>query len=154
MKITGTVRVIGVLTALVFACQIGVTMAADKTKKTRKSKPAHAVTKASAGIQSTKAQAAKSPGLAKGANCAQQGPKVKKVVPDEGKAGEKVTITGDRFGKPGCVAMVSFGPGGPAKFTHVDDKTLTAVVPDGKKGLEILTVTGAVGEDSKPFLRK
>ena len=154
MKITGTVRVIGILTALVFACQIGVTMAADKTKKTRKSKPAHAVTKASGGIQSTKAQAAKSPGLAKGANCNQQGPKVKKVVPDEGKTGEKVTITGDRFGKPGCVSMVSFGPGSPAKFTHVDDKTLTAVVPDGKKGLEILTVTGAVGEDSKPFLRK
>jgi len=154
MKIRGTVRVIGILTALVFACQIGVTMAAEQTKKTRKSKPAHAVTKASAGIQSTKAQAAKSPGLTKGANCAQQGPKVKKVVPDEGKAGEKVTITGDRFGKPGCVTMVSFGPGSPAKFTHVDDKTLTAVVPDGKKGLEILTVTGAVGGDSKPFLRK
>ena len=154
MKIRGTVRVIGIVTALVFACQTGVTMAAEQTKKSRKSKPAHAVTKASGGIQSTKAKAAESPGLTKGANCNQQGPKVKKVVPDEGKTGEKVTITGDRFGKPGCVSMVSFGPGSPAKFTHVDDKTLTAVVPDGKKGLEILTVTGAVGEDSKPFLRK
>src|SRR5439155_12459483 len=56
------------------------------------------------GIQSTKAKAAESSGMKKGQNCATQGPKVKKVSPDEGKTGEKVTITGERFGAPGCVA--------------------------------------------------
>jgi hypothetical protein len=171
MKFTGAVRAIVILTALVFACQSGLATAAEQTKKKKKhqttaqttKKPtmrnqttrvASAVPQPGGGIQSTKAKAAESPALAKGANCSPQGPKVKKVVPDEGSTGEKVTITGDRFGKPGCITMVSFGPGSPAKFSHVDDKTLTAVVPDGKKGLEILTVTGSVGEDSKPFLRK
>ena len=171
------------LTALAFACQISVASAAEEAKKHKKSKgskvsrstsakaqPGGGIQKKSkgtqvsrytptiaqpgGGIQSTKAKAAESSGMKKGQNCATQGPKVKKVSPDEGKTGEKVTITGERFGAPGCVAMVSFGPGSPAKFTHVDDKTLTAVVPDGKNGLELLTVTGAVGEDSKPFLRK
>ena len=182
MKVNGTVRAIGVLTALVFACQVGLAMAAEETKKKQTKK--HQTTKVASavpqpgggiqkkskgtqvsrytptiaqpggGIQSTKAKAAESSRMTQGKNCATQGPKVKKVSPDEGKTGEKVTITGERFGAPGCVAMVSFGPGSPAKFTHVDDKTLTAVVPDGKNGLELLTVTGAVGEDSKPFLRK
>jgi hypothetical protein len=50
--------------------------------------------------------------------------------------------------------MVSFGPGSPAKITQVDDKTITVTVPDGKKGMELLTVTGFAGEDTKPFLRK
>src|SRR5213593_31926 len=148
------------LTALAFACQISVASAAEEAKKHKKSKGSKVsrstptIAQPGGGIQSTKAKAAESSGMKQGKNCATQGPKVKKVTPDEGKTGEKVTITGERFGAPGCVAMVSFGPGSPAKFTHVDDKTLTAVVPDGKNGLELLTVTGAVGEDSKPFLRK
>ncbi len=171
------------LTALAFACQISLASAAEEAKKHKKSKgskisrstsakaqPGGGIQKKSkgtqisrytptiaqpgGGIQSTKAKAAESSGMKKGQNCATQGPKVKKVSPDEGKTGDKVTITGERFGQPGCVAMVSFGPGSPAKFTHVDDKTLTAVVPDGKNGLELLTVTGSVGVDSKPFLRK
>jgi IPT/TIG domain len=196
MKVNGTVRAIGILTALVFACQIGLAMAAEETKKKqtkkhqtteqtkKKQTKKHQTTKVASavpqpgggiqkkskgtevrrytptiaqpggGIQSTKAKAAESSRMTQGKNCATQWPKVKKVTPDEGKTGEKVTITGERFGAPGCVTMVSFGPGSPAKFTHVDDKTLTAVVPDGKNGLELLTVTGSVGEDSKPFLRK
>src|SRR3989475_13196750 len=81
-------------------------------------------------------------------------PKIKKVTPDEGRTGDKVTIAGEHFGEPGCVSMVSFGPGGAAKFTQVDDRTITVTVPDGKKGMELLTVTGFTGEDSKPFLRK
>ena len=80
--------------------------------------------------------------------------KIKKITPDEGKTGEKVTITGEHFGEPGCISMVSFGPGSPAKFTHVDDNTITVTVPDGKKGMEFLTVTGATSQDTKPFLRK
>jgi IPT/TIG domain-containing protein len=144
---------IGILAAFAFACQIGLAGAAEETKKDRTGKPV-AISQPGEGIQSTKAKAAESSRMKKGQNCATQGPKIKKVTPDEGKTGEKVTITGERFGQPGCVTMVSFGPGSPAKFTHVDDKTLTAVVPDGKNGLELLTVTAAVGVDSKPFLRK
>src|SRR6059036_805654 len=63
-------------------------------------------------------------------------------------------VAGENFGEPGCVSMVSFGPGGAAKFTQVDDRTITVMVPEGKKGIELLTVTGFTGEDSKPFLRK
>jgi hypothetical protein len=143
---------IGLLAALAFASQIGLAMAAEKTKKGKTSRPA--ISQPGKGIQSTKAKAAQSSRMTKGQNCATQGPKIKKVTPDEGKSGEKVTISGERFGQPGCVTMVSFGPGSPAKFTHVDDKTLTAVVPDGRNGLELLTVTAAVGVDSKPFLHK
>src|SRR5438309_9453472 len=171
------------LPALAFACQISLDSAAEESKKHKKSKgsknsrstPAKAqpgggiqkkskgtqvsrytptVAQPGGGIQSTKAKAAESSGMKKGQNCATQGPKVKKVSPDEGKTGDKVTITGERFGQPGCVSMVSFGPGSPAKFTHVDDMARAAGIENGKNGLELLTVTGAVGEDSKPFLRK
>jgi hypothetical protein len=151
---------IGLLTALAFASQISLASAAQETKKQKKGKGSQitsstpAMIQPGGGIQSTKAKAAESSAMKKGQNCATQGPKIKKVTPDEGKAGEKVTITGERFGQPGCVTMVSFGPGSPGKFTHVDDKTLTVVVPDGKNGLELLTVTAAVGVDSKPFLHK
>jgi len=145
---------IAIVAAFAFAGQIGLAMAAEDSKNNKKSQPALAMTQPGGGIQSTKAKAAESSRMTTGQNCAMQGPKIKKVTPDEGKTGDKVTITGERFGQRGCVTMVSFGPGSPAKFTHVDDKTLTAVVPDGKKGLELLTVTGSVGQDSKPFLRK
>jgi hypothetical protein len=65
-----------------------------------------------------------------------------------------VIIAGENFGEPGCVSMVSFGPGTAAKFTQLDDRMITVTVPEGKKGIELLTVTGFTGEDSKPFLRK
>lgn len=152
MRTTFVRSAIGILAAFVFAGQIGLTMAAEGTKKGKTSR--QAISPPGKGVQSTKAKAAESSSMKKGQNCATQGPKIKKVTPDEGKTGEKVTIAGERFGQPGCVTMVSFGPGSPAKFTHVDDKTLTAVVPDGKNGLELLTVTASVGVDSKPFLRK
>jgi hypothetical protein len=79
-------------------------------------------------------------------------PKITKVQPDEGKAGSKITITGKNFGVPGCLSMVSFGPGSPAKFVHKDDTTVTATVPDTKKGLRLLTINTPAGQDSKPFL--
>jgi hypothetical protein len=82
-------------------------------------------------------------------------PKIEKVKPDEGKAGDKVTIAGSSFGAKGCLTAVSFGPGNPAKFEHVNETTVTATVPAvKKKGIHLLTVTTASGEDSKAFLVK
>jgi hypothetical protein len=82
-------------------------------------------------------------------------PKVEKVMPDEGKAGDKVTITGKNFGAADCVRTVSFGPGHEAKFHYQNETKIETTVPSGgRKGLVILTVTTASGEDSKPFLVK
>src|SRR5438105_14211391 len=171
------------LTALAFACQISLASAAEEAKKHKKSKgskvsratsakaqPGGGIQKKSkgtqvsrytptiaqpgGGIQSTKAKAAESSVMKKGQNCATQGPKVKKVSPDEGKTGDKVTITGERFGQPGCVAMVSFAPGSPAKFTHVDDRIITVTVPAGKKGMELLISSEERREGKKPMPRR
>jgi hypothetical protein len=139
MTMNPVVRVVGVLAAVVFAGQVGLDAAAEQP---------------GGGIQSNKAKASESPRLTKGLSCSGDAPKITKISPDEGKTGDKVTITGEHFGGPGCVSMVSFGPGSPAKFTQADDRTITATVPDGKKGMELLTVTGFTGEDTKPFLRK
>lgn len=87
--------------------------------------------------------------------CYGDAPKVESVSPDEGTAGAKVTITGKNFGAPGCLRTVSFGPGHAATFEHNGQDRITATVPaQGRKGLAILTVTTASGEDSKPFLMK
>ena len=151
MTMTRVMRILCVLAAAAFAGQISLAVAADEPKTEKKS-PAAA--KPGGGIQSNKAKASESPRLTKGRVCTGDTPKIKKVSPDEGKTGDKVTITGENFGEPGCVSMVSFGPGSPAKFTQVDDKTITATVTDGKKGLELLTVTAATSTATKPFLRK
>lgn len=151
---TRVMRILGILAAVAFVGQVGLAAAAGEPKKEKKASPAPAAAKPGGGIQSNKAEAAKSPRLTKGRVCSGETPKIKKITPDEGKTGDKVTITGEHFGEPGCVTMVSFGPGGAAKFTHVDDKTITATVPEGKKGMEFLTVTGATSQDTKPFLRK
>jgi hypothetical protein len=146
--------IVGILAAIAFAGQVGLAAAADEPKKEKKASSAPAAAKPGSVIQSNKAQAANSPRLTKGRVCSGETPKIKKISPDEGKAGDKVTITGENFGEPGCISMVSFGPGSPAKFTQVDDKTITATVTEGKKGMEFLTVTGATSQDTKPFLRK
>lgn len=87
--------------------------------------------------------------------CFGEAPKIDKLTPDEGKAGDKVTITGTSFGSTDCVRGVSFGPGHGAEFKLKDERTITATVPkSGRKGLAIVTVTTASGEDSKPFLVK
>ncbi len=87
--------------------------------------------------------------------CYGDAPKIESVSPDEGTAGAKVTITGKNFGAPGCLRTVSFGPGHAAKFEHNGQDRITATVPaQGRKGLAILTVTTASGEDSKAFLMK
>ena len=104
------------------------------------------------GIQSTKASGANK--VAKDRVCSGVTPKIKKVSPDEGKTGDKITLTGENFGSAGCISGVSFGPGSPAKFTQVNDGTVTTVVPGGKRGIALLSLTNSGGEDSKPFLRK
>ena len=152
-------RVVGILAGLAFAGQLTLAAAAEEPKKEepKKEKKAQATPapkQSGGGIQSNKAKASESPRLTKGRICSGDTPRIKKISPDEGNAGAKVTITGENFGEPGCVSMVSFGPGSPARFTQVDDRTITVTVPDGKKGMEFLTVTGFTGEDTKPFLRK
>jgi IPT/TIG domain len=162
MSIRGMLCVIGVLAALAFAWQVGLAAAAEESKKdaaeeSKKDKKAKAdpvAAQPGGGIESTKARASESPRLTKGRSCSGATPMIKKITPDEGKTGDKVTIVGENFGEPGCVSMVSFGPGNAAKFTQVDDRMITVMVPEGKKGIELLTVTGFTGEDSKPFLRK
>jgi hypothetical protein len=154
MRFIGTVRILGMLAALVFVSQVGLAVAAEETKKENKAKADPATAQPGGGIQSNKAKASESPRLTKGRSCSGAVPTIKKIMPDEGKTGDKVTIVGEHFGEPGCVSMVSFGPGGAAKFTQVDDRMITVMVPEGKKGIELLTVTGFTGEDSKPFLRK
>jgi hypothetical protein len=152
-------RVVGILAVLAFAGQLTLATAAEEPKKEEpkkenKAKAAPAPAPPGGGVQSNKAKASESPRLTKGRSCSGDMPKIKKVSPDEGKTGDKITITGEKFGDPGCISMVSFGPGSPAKFTQVDDRTITVTVPEGKKGMEFLTVTGFTGEDTKPFLRK
>lgn len=87
--------------------------------------------------------------------CYGDAPKIETISPDEGPAGAKVTINGKNFGAPGCLRSVSFGPGHAATFVHNGQDHITATVPaQGRKGMAILTVTTASGEDSKPFLMK
>ncbi|MDF0673305.1 MAG: hypothetical protein P0120_03025 [Nitrospira sp.] len=92
---------------------------------------------------------------AKGNACSGVAPQIEKLVPDEGKPGMKVTIKGVEFGSPGCLRGVSFGPGHASTFTMKNESTIIATVPTGgRKGLVIVTVTTASGEDSKAFLVK
>jgi IPT/TIG domain-containing protein len=154
MTMTPVARVVGILAVFAFVGQVGLAVAAEETTKEKKAKSDPVAAQPGGGIQSNKAKGSESPRLTKGRSCSGATPKIKKVTPDEGKTGDKVTIAGENFGEPGCVSMVSFGPGAAAKFTQVDDRTITVTVPEGKKGMELLTVTGFTGEDSKPFLRK
>ena len=82
-------------------------------------------------------------------------PQIEELVPDEGEPGAQVTIKGAEFGLPDCLRGVSFGPGSPSTFTMKDESTILTTVPaDGRKGLVMITVTTASGEDSKVFLVK
>ncbi len=82
-------------------------------------------------------------------------PQIEELVPDEGEPGAQVTIKGAEFGSPDCLRGVSFGPGSPSTFTMKDESTILTTVPaDGRKGLVMVTVTTASGEDSKVFLVK
>ena len=92
---------------------------------------------------------------AKAQACFGETPKIESVKPDEGKAGEKVTISGMNFGPAECLRSLSFGPGNAATFKLDSPTQITATVPASKrKGMAIMTVTTASGEDSKGFLLK
>jgi hypothetical protein len=90
----------------------------------------------------------------KAPSCFGEAPTLNNLSPDQGKAGEKVTITGANFGAAACLRGVSFGPGHPAQFRQTNDSIVTTVPSGGKKGLVLLTVTTASGESSKSFLVK
>ena len=92
---------------------------------------------------------------AEGNVCFGVAPQIERLVPDEGEPGVKVTITGAEFGSPDCLRGVSFGPGQASVFKMENESTILTTVPtDGRKGLVMVTVTTASGEDSKPFLVK
>ena len=153
MRFRSMAVMVSIVAMVAWVGQVGTAAAADEAKPTKKAvKTSAPVAQPGGGIKSTKASGADK--VAKARSCSGVTPKIKKVTPDEGKAGDKVTITGENFGDAGCVSGVSFGPGHSAKFTQQDEKTVTATVPDGKRGLAMLTLTGFTGEDSKPFLRK
>lgn len=90
----------------------------------------------------------------KAPSCFGEAPMLDKLSPNEGKAGDRVTITGTSFGEAACLRGVSFGPGHPAQFQHTNNSITTIVPLNGKKGLVLLTVTTASGEGSKTFLVK
>ena len=141
----------GVLALTVLAFDGGdVISAAEKEQPTQKGKQSQTAKKSNPKKEAARGTSG-SPGT-KPPECTGDFPKIQKVQPDEGKAGTKVTITGKNFGQRGCLSMVSFGPGSPSKFDHKDDMTITATVPEAKKGLRLLTVNTAAGQDSKPFL--
>jgi len=138
--------------ALSFLFQTSAVLAADKDKPAKKPKAAPEA-KAPKSKNKPTFQTAETAGKAKA--CFGVAPKIDKLTPDEGKPGDKVTITGAQFGSADCLRGVSFGPGHAASFTMQNESTITAIVPaGGRKGLAIVTVTTASGEDSKPFLVK
>jgi hypothetical protein len=154
MNITSTGRLVLLVTVFAFAGYTNTQVSAGEPKIITKKivKAVGPAGQPGGGIQSTKASGANK--VAKDRVCSGVTPKIKKVSPDEGKTGDKITLTGENFGSAGCISGVSFGPGSPAKFTQVNDGTLTTVVPGGKRGIALLSLTNSGGEDSKAFLRK
>jgi hypothetical protein len=139
--------VVGVMTLFLEGIFPGLSVAADQKLHTT-AQPKTVAPKAK-----PKAQTAAT--VAKTEACFGVAPQIEKLVPDEGQPGAKVTITGTQFGSPGCLRGVSFGPGQSATFSMGNESTILATVPtSGRKGLVIVTVTTASGEDSKPFLIK
>ena len=138
--------------------------AASKTPAAKKAPEKKAAAKS--GTQKTKPSAAVKPTgpapkynsaetAAQAQACFGDAPKIESVMPDEGKASDKVTISGTNLGPAACLRSVSFGPGYPATFKLDSPTQITATVPGGKRqGLAMLTVTTASGEDSKVFAVK
>ena len=155
---------IGVLAICLAAISPAGTWAAEPVKQEKKvKKPAKA--RASAPAPKSPAPKLAAPIVAtqkfasaetagKAESCFGEAPTLDWLTPDEGKAGDKVTITGTNFGEAACLRGVSFGPGHPAQFQQTNNSITTIVPRNGKKGLVLLTVTTASGENSKPFLVK
>ena len=153
MSISFTGRLVVVLALVAFTGSVaGPAVAGESSPGKRPVKTERSDVRPGSGIESIKASGANK--VAKSQICKGFVPKIKKVSPDEGRTGDKITISGEHFGAAGCVSGVAFGPGSPAKFTQVNDGMVTVVVPDGTRGIELLSLTNSIGEDSKPFLRK
>ena len=148
---------IGVLAICLMAISPSATWAAEPVKQEKQAKKAKKQPQVPASVPAPKAAAPKyasAETAGKAPSCFGEAPLLDKLTPDEGKAGDKITITGTKFGEAVCIRGVSFGPGHPAQFKQTNN-SITAVVPQGeKKGLVLLTVTTASGENSKPFLVK
>ena len=148
---------IGVLAICLTAIIPAAIWAAEPVKQEKQAKKGKKQPQAPASTPAKKAAAPKfasAETAGKAPTCFGEAPMLDKLTPDEGKAGDKIIITGTRFGETACLRSVSFGPGHPAQFKQTND-SITAVVPQGgKKGLVLLTVTTASGENSKPFLVK
>jgi hypothetical protein len=149
--------VIGVLAISLTAIIPAAIWAAEPVKQEKQAKKAKKQPQVPANTpapKSTVPKFASAETAGKAASCFGEAPSLDKLTPDEGKPGDKITITGTKFGEVACLRGVSFGPGHPAQFKQTNDH-ITAVVPQGgKKGLVLLTVTTASGENSKPFLVK
>ena len=154
---SGITVAIGVLAICLTAFSPTGTLAAEPVKQEKQAKKAKKQPQVPASTPAKKATAptfASAETAGKAPSCFGEAPTLDKFTPDEGKAGDKITITGTKFGEAACLRGVSFGPGHPAQFKQTND-SITAVVPQGgKKGLVLLTVTTASGENSKPFLVK
>ena len=148
---------IGVLAICLTAISPATTRAAEPVKQEKQAKKAKKQPQVPANTPDHKATAPKfasAETAGKAPSCFGEAPSLDKLTPDEGKPGDKITITGTKFGEIACLRGVSFGPGHPAQFKQTNN-SITAVVPQGgKKGLVLLTVTTASGENSKPFLVK
>jgi hypothetical protein len=145
---------IGVLATFLVAMSPPATWAAEPGKQETKAKKQSQTQTVPNAKKSTTPKFASAETAGKAQSCYGEAPKLDKLTPDEGKAGDKVTITGTSFGAAACLRSVSFGPGHPAQFQQTND-SITATVPSGgKKGMVLLTVTTASGENSKPFLVK
>jgi hypothetical protein len=150
---------IGMLAICLAAINPTVTWAAEPVKQEKKvKKPAKVRTSAPApkptAPKATAPKFATAETAGNAPSCFGEAPMLDKLTPDEGKAGDRVTITGTNFGEAACLRGVSFGPGHPAQFQQTNDSITTTVPSGGKKGLVLLTVTTASGENSKPFLVK
>jgi len=153
-RITVAIGVLAVCLGAISPIETWAAEPAMQEKKTNKAKnppqvPASTPAKQAAVPTFTSAETAE-----KAPYCFGEAPMLDKVTPDEGKAGDRVIITGTNFGQAACLRGVSFGPGHPAQFQQANNSITTTVPSGGKKGLVLLTVTTASGENSKAFLMK
>jgi hypothetical protein len=145
---------IGVLALSLAAISPAGTWGAEPVKQEKKAKKPAQVRKSARAPKATAPKFATAETAGKAPSCFGEAPKLDKLTPDEGKAGVRVIITGTNFGEAACLRGVSFGPGHPAQFQQTNDSITTTVPSGGKKGLVLLTLTTASGENSRPFLVK
>ena len=140
-------------TLLCFMGTPGLSLAGESGKPVKPSTPAPKAKSVKPKTDVIKYRSAET--AAKATACFGESPKIEKLTPDEGPTGHTITIKGSQFGTPDCLRTVAFGPGHSATYTVKNGSTITATVPaNSRKGLVLVTVTTASGEDSKPFLIK